>query len=212
MTGLSAEQLAVRAGKGGPDARACFERLVALYTERLFNFLLRRCRSRDQAEDLTQEAFTRAWERIGAYSPSWRFSTWLFTIATRQAISRHRKDQRERRGDVPERIAPALADHGGTIDLGARLWALAAERLTEEQHAALWLRYAEDLRIDEIARVMNKTGVGVRVCLFRARQALAAHATNADLAPHAHHETRSAPRTTGGSRVAFAGVGPEDSP
>lgn len=193
----------MRAGKGGPHARAAFEQLVALFEERLFNFMLRRCRTRDEAEDLTQEAFVRAWERIASYNPAWRFSTWLFTIAMRQAISRHRKSKHESRGEPPEQITPPAEDTSGDRDLGARLWALAAERLTSDQHTALWLRYAEDMRVDEIAKVMKKSGVGVRVCLFRARQALAAMAEASGSAPPRATRDHDTPRATSGSRVAF---------
>jgi DNA-directed RNA polymerase specialized sigma24 family protein len=48
--------------------------------------------------------------------------------------------------------------------------------LTEEQHTALWLRYAEELSPREVARVLERSEVSVRVMLFRARQALAPHA------------------------------------
>jgi RNA polymerase sigma-70 factor, ECF subfamily len=168
----SAESLAVRAGQGDVLARDCFGELVTRYQVRLFNFLLRRVRSRQDAEDLTQEAFVRAWERIRSYNPSWRFSTWLFTIGSRLAITRHRRS-RPCAGSpavesAPQRERPAPAAGA------ARIWHLAASCLSEDQHTALWLRYVEDLAIDEISVVMDKSQVAVRVCLFRARQALAA--------------------------------------
>lgn len=53
------------------------------------------------------------------------------------------------------------------------MWRLVDEVLTDEQRAAVWLRYVEDLGISEIATVMSKSQVGVRVMLFRARAALA---------------------------------------
>ena len=53
--------------------------------------------------------------------------------------------------------------------------------LRDDQHTALWLRYAEDMTIGEIARVMGRTQVGVRVALFRARQRLAEAARTAGL-------------------------------
>lgn len=174
LDALTGEQLAVRAGAKGPDAKDCFSRLVRMYEERLFNFLFKRCRRRDQAEDLTQETFLRAWERLETYDSRWRFSTWLFTIAQRQAVSLYRKS-----GRTPAPLSP-LHDPASSKSpdepdaRGAMLWRLAESNLTPDQHTALWLRYAEDMEIDEIARVMRKSSVGVRVCLFRARGALAA--------------------------------------
>ena len=173
---LSPEQLAVRA-QGG--STACFAELVTRFEGRLFNFLLRRTGRRADAEDLTQEAFARAFERLAAYDPRWRFSTWLFTIATRMAVSEHRRVRAARGvrlGDF-DAAAEEGADRDGPSEsaaAGAALWVVAREALGEEHHLALWLRYAEDMGIAEVALVLGKTKVATRVCLFRARQALAA--------------------------------------
>ena len=177
----SAEELAVRAQAGGGCALSCFGELVTRYEVRLFNFLLRRTRSRADAEELTQEAFLRAWERIASYDPAWKFSTWLYTIASRLAVSKHRKLGRERTWDTFERTGEQQRDTleaGDDRRLGKRLWNLAESSLSPDQQTALWLRYAEDMAIGEIARVMGKSQVGVRVCLFRARQTLAKTAQN----------------------------------
>jgi|SRR5262245_4872450 len=173
LSELTAEELAVRCQRG---SLGCYSELVGRFEGRLFNFLLRRTASRQDAEDLAQEAFVRAWERIATYNPAWRFSTWLFTIASRLAISRHRRNRRQRPTDSFDRAdtgAPDPARVAGDRELGSILWELAETKLNQDQRTALWLRYAEDLSIGEIATVMRKSHVGVRVCLFRARQSLA---------------------------------------
>ncbi len=173
------EELAVRAQQGGGPAVACFGELVTRFHTRLFNFLLRRTRSRADAEELTQEAFTRAWERLHSYDPGWKFSTWLYTIAARLAVSKHRKLHRE--------IVVEAFDRGGSLDAdrlaqhedrraGQLLWQAAEQELSRDQYTALWLRYVEDMSIGEIARVLGKAEVGVRVSLFRARASLAKRA------------------------------------
>jgi RNA polymerase sigma-70 factor (ECF subfamily) len=171
LCALSPEDLALRAARGSV---ASYSELVKRFEVRLFNFLLRKV-SRTDAEDLAQETFVRAWERIGSYDRRWRFSTWLFTIASRLAVSHYRKRSAAApRAEFAPDQGPGEADRDVEADcrLGRRLWALAAS-LGADQHEALWLRYAEDLSIPEIAEVMRKSHVGVRVCLFRARQALA---------------------------------------
>lgn len=177
----SPEELAVRAQSGTGAAMSCFGELVTRFETRLFNFLLRRTRCRSDAEELTQEAFARAWERIGSYDPSWKFSTWLYTIASRLAVSKHRKMSREQVWESFDRPAAQGADGLETADdrrLGRKLWALAERTLSPDQQTALWLRYAEDMSIGEIAKVMGKSQVGVRVSLFRARQTLAKGASS----------------------------------
>lgn len=173
LSSRTAEELAVLAQR---DNVAAFGELVVRFEGRLFNFLLRRVASRVEAEDLTQEAFVRAWERIESYDPTWRFSTWLFTIASRLAVSEHRRRRPTVVIDSADQMGRCDADVGDaehTERGGSRLWALARVVLREDQHTALWLRYAEDMTIGEIAKVMGKTQVGVRVALFRARQTLA---------------------------------------
>ncbi len=178
------EALAIAAQHGSVTSYAT---LVDLFQIRLFNFLLRRTGSRHDAEELTQEAFVRAWERIDTYDPRWRFSTWLFTIGARLAISEQRKRSRARCTGIMEHHASTPpedpVDSVSQRRLGAKLWALAGEHLTDDQQTALWLRYAEGMEIIEIAAVLGKSRVGVRVCLFRARQSLLTLAKQQSLAP-----------------------------
>lgn len=168
---MSSEEIALRVQRGGALATTYFAVLVERYQDRLYNFLARRA-GRQAAEDLTQEAFVRAWEQIARYNPTWRFSTWLFTIGARLAITQHRRTRRTAGSGAME-LAQAKARRDNDTDLGARLWNLAGSHLSPDQHTALWLRYAEDMAIGDIARVLDKSEVSVRVCLFRARQSLA---------------------------------------
>lgn len=170
VSAASPEELARRAREG---SRACFDALVERFAPRLFSFLLRRVGSRQDAEDLTQETFVRAWRRLETYNPDRRFSTWLFTIGVRLAVAhyRRRRPRSALAGEHADRRRDASAE-AAARDSGSRLWRLAEETLTRDQFSALWLRYAEDAGVEEIARVLGKSRVGVRVMLFRARARL----------------------------------------
>ena len=175
----SAEALALEAQGGSVQA---FEQLVARFEAPLFHFLNVRTRDSCAAEDLVQESFLRAWQRIDRYDSRWRFSTWLYTVAERLCVSAHRA-----RGHEPAR-EPAhemnelasLARHAdpsllaGERDEGRALWELATRVLRPDERTALWLRYAEDLSMEEIGSVLERPAVTVRVLLFRARERLAA--------------------------------------
>lgn len=174
---VTAEQLAGYAQEGSLDA---FAELVTRYHGRLFNFLLRKTGNWADAEELTQESFVRAWERIARYDNQWRFSTWLFTIGSRLAVSHHRSSRRVVSCDAFDRFADRCSDDDPTRramrgELRSPTWDLAARVLTDAQLTALWLRYAEDLSMKEIAQVLGKSQVSVRVTLFRARDQLAMH-------------------------------------
>lgn len=165
------EELAARARDGDKDA---YSLLVTRYTNRLFNFLRRRAPSEADAEDLTQDTFVRAWVKIGTYKPGMRFSTWLYTIGTHLAATRARAKRLPIAGTIVVEPACNNVATEGVNELAARVWSAADELLPPEQRSAVWLRYAEDLGVPEIARVLGKSRVNVRVMLFRARRTLAA--------------------------------------
>jgi len=165
---LDSEELAWRAKQG---CRASFAELVHRYAPRLHVFLRRRTRRSHEVEDLVQDTFIKAYQNLGRYDDSWKFSTWLFTIAARLAVSRGRK--REPRSSMPDLRMQARADE--TIDRQEQqegLWAKVAE-LPDGQRQALWLKYAEDFSVKEIAAAMGKSQVCVKVLLYRARAGLA---------------------------------------
>jgi RNA polymerase sigma-70 factor (ECF subfamily) len=176
--GENVESLVRRAQAGSAEA---FGELVARYESPLYNFLLRRTSSAEDAEDVAQEAFVRAWRKIDSYDPRWSFSTWLFTLARRLAASRGRAA----RSSLPPANDPGAldgvavqADPGGELvrtEERSTLWTIADRVLESEARSALWLRYAEDLTVSEVAEVLGRSSVSVRVMLFRARAKLGKH-------------------------------------
>jgi RNA polymerase sigma-70 factor (ECF subfamily) len=158
-----------------------FGDLVRRFEVPLYNFLLVRTRSASDAEELAQETFLRAWQRIERYDERWSFATWLFTLGKNLAVSRYRAraarpdtsgDDRGLHG-LESSSDPARA--ASERDERENLWRTADSLLGTEPRSALWLRYGEDLEIAEIARVLGKRAVSVRVLLFRARERLARH-------------------------------------
>lgn len=172
------EELAERSQRGEREA---FSLLVTRYSNRLFNFLRRRALSDADAEDLTQDTFVRAWTKMATYKPGMRFSTWLYTIGTHLAATRARAKRLPMAGELLAEPAVAPAAIGDGPDIRAiRLWQAADRVLPEDQRSAVWLRYAEDLGVEEISRVLGKSRVNVRVMLFRARRTLAAELLKID--------------------------------
>jgi len=166
---LDSEELAWRARQG---CQASFTELVYRYAPRLHAFLRRKTRHSHEVEDLVQDTFVKAYQHLDRYDSSWKFSTWLFTIATRLAVSDHRKRQsaasllhRHVQACAPEELPGGHEQHES-------LWAMAAE-LPNSQHQALWLKYAEDMSVKEIAMAMGKSQVCTKVLLYRARVSLA---------------------------------------
>ena len=165
------EELAAQTATG---SRAAFEELVSRYSPRLFYFLRSRTESDEDIEDLLQETFLRVFQHIDRYDPKRRFSTWLFTVAVRLAISRHRAKKAK-----PVPLDPELSEHPSPgpqerliqkeeAKAQKNIWDL-ARTLRPGEYRALWLRYAEGMPVKEIARALDKTQLGIRSLLHRSR-------------------------------------------
>ena len=157
-----------------------FDALFARYNCALYRFLCVRTGNSADAEELCQESWLRAWQKLATFDRRWRFSTWLFTLAARLTINRHRRQvvESEALGASPAG-EPSCAEEGDPCELASRaedrhnLWLLATQVLAEEARMALWLRYGEELQGREIALILDRNESSVRVLLFRARARLA---------------------------------------
>jgi RNA polymerase sigma-70 factor (ECF subfamily) len=131
----------------------------------------------EEARDVAQVAFVRAWENLTRYDPTWSFSTWLYRIATNLAIDILRaRDSRERThaahlrlvGEATEPAAPgALAEAEVR-----RIFDELAAHLSPAQRAAFVLREVEGMATHEVAEVLGCSEATVRNHVFQARGVL----------------------------------------
>ena len=167
---VSDEELARRSQAGSLVA---FEELVFRYESRIYRFVANSCGNETDVREVTQDTFVRAFQAIAQFDSQRGFAPWLFTIARRKCIDRYRAAR-----PAADELLPDLPDHDDPAELMARqeerqnLWQLAGRLLPEAQFQAIWLRYAEDMNMAEIAQVLRKTQTHVKVLLFRARQTL----------------------------------------
>lgn len=166
-------QLIAAAKAGSVNA---FADLVLKFRSRLLRFLLTRCASFEDAEDALQDTLINAYRYLHSYDPRWRFSTWLYRIAIRNA-------QKTRTGSVVELVEAVDVGDLGDAESDPmlqciadseteNLWVSARRLLNDDVFAALWLRYAEDMSINDIARALDRSASWTKVNLLRARRAL----------------------------------------
>jgi len=187
LRSLSAEELARRSQRG---CRASFAELVERYGIQLFKFLHYKTASLQDTEDLVQDTFVKAYENIHRYRDSWKFSTWLFTIAARLAYSHLRNPRSFQTVGEVESGGPEPGQTIAEQETYRSLWTLAKD-LSRNQYQALWLKYAQDMSIKEIADVMRKSQVNVKVLLYRARVNLAKRLQEATVEKETADETSS---------------------
>jgi RNA polymerase sigma-70 factor (ECF subfamily) len=183
---VSTDEELVSEALGG--SASSFNRLVERYQDRLFRFLLTRSASRADAEDAMQDTFVNAFRYLQSYDRRWKFSTWLYRIAIRSALrnanctargraERHAEDYAELADDAPDPLEECI--HASERE---NLWLAAKRLLSQDAYAAMWLRYAEDMPVKEIARALGRPQPWTRVVLLRARRRLAGALNNGSAA------------------------------
>ena len=170
-------QLIDAAKAGSADA---FADLARAYRERLLRFLLTRCATFADAEDVLQDTMIAAYRYIHSYDPRWRFSTWLYRIAIRNAAKLRRPgimevtDLRDLHDEGNDPLSRCIADSESE-----NLWVCARRTLNDDVFAAMWLRYAEDMSINDIAKALDRSVSWTKVNLMRGRRALDAELNDA---------------------------------
>ena len=168
----SIEQLAAKAQAG---CLVSFERIVQLNKDRLYTYLVQFLGNEHDAEDVTQEAFIKAYRHLHSFNGKARFTTWLFAIAKNTALTHLRKRKILQPIDEMEEILSAPAPHDASE--AEAIW-LQARKLKPKFYETLWLFYAEGFSLKETAEIMNTNAITVRVNLHRARAALAKRLRN----------------------------------
>lgn len=155
---------------------ACYAELVQKYQQRLFNTLLHMVGTREDAEDVTQEAFVQAYLKLATFQGHSALYTWLYRIAFNIAITHRRKQRPTHSIDYVREVLgdePVEKGDGPTQRMEQREQVqqvhLALARVSEEHRAVLVLRELEGLEYDQIAGVLDLPIGTVRSRLHRAR-------------------------------------------
>lgn len=175
MTGdASDRELILQAAAGD---RQAFSELVRRHQGRILALAFRFSRDRQDAEELAQEIFLRAWRFARSFRGEAAFSTWLYRLAVNACLN-FRQGRKGRPAPLPlpeelESGAPASGSGLAASEREARL-RQALDSLPARQRLALVLASFEDRSYEEIAAAMGTSLSSVESLLFRARRGLAA--------------------------------------
>jgi RNA polymerase sigma factor (sigma-70 family) len=167
-------------------SQAAYGELMDRYRDSIYYMMQKMVKNQDDADDLTIEAFGKAFSRLDQYTPNFSFSTWLFKIASNNCIDFMRK----------KRVKVTSMDTGYTTDSGeviyfdassstqnpeeslihvqkVKLMRNLVEKLKPRYRELVELRYFEELSYEEISETLNLPLGTVKAQLFRARDYLA---------------------------------------
>lgn len=164
------EELMEAAGQGDRDA---FGELVRRHHEAVFRLAARFLGDRQEAADITQEAFLRILEAAPRYRPTAAFSTYLYRVVGNLCTDHRRKARPETGGELPDRPseAPSALD-GLAQDQRAEAIRAALGALPPRQRLAVLLKYYEGLGYRELAEALETSEKGAERLLSRGREEL----------------------------------------
>ncbi len=176
MTESDEVELIRRALAGEEQA---FESLVLEHQDRLYNAMIQVTGSVHDAEEVTQEAFIRAFLKLNTFQQNSQFFTWLYRVAFNIALSRKRRKRAKISLDQQrEDIGNDVVDHGEAVDAGmirqdqVSLVQTAMSRLSEQHRGILVLREMNEASYEEISEILELSIGTVRSRLNRARKQL----------------------------------------
>lgn len=155
-----------------------FGELVDRYQNFVFTIAIRILRNTEEAEEVAQDSFIKAYDSLPSFRGDSKFSTWLYRIVYHKSLDRLKMNKRHRTYEIIEEITDDNLDH---IENGLE-YMLSEERtgiikkcidqLPEEDAAIISLFYFEEQSVKEIAMVTDLTEDNIKIKLYRSRKKL----------------------------------------
>jgi RNA polymerase sigma factor (sigma-70 family) len=158
---------------GEQNAFTC---LVNRHKDHVYNLALRICGNSEDAEEVAQDAFVKAYRSLPQFKMKSSFATWLYRIVYNTAIShvRQRKKVPLSLDDFPADMADFVGinsnEEQAEEEYKSTLVNFALQKISEEERGIIGLYYFEELNTEEIAQITGISKSNVKVKLFRARQ------------------------------------------
>ncbi len=157
---------------------ASFSHLVERYKDMAYTVALKILRNSEDAEEVAQDSFVKAFQQLNTFQGKSKFSTWLYTIVYRTAISKTRKKKLEVT-DIDAYVVNNYTTDSSSSQIDAltreeqqRYIAQAIDQLPELDALLVTLFYMNDNTLDEIKDITGYSKTNVKVRLFRARKKL----------------------------------------
>jgi RNA polymerase sigma factor (sigma-70 family) len=171
-----------------------FSRLVDKYKDRTFNLAFRICSNREEAEEVAQDAFLKAFKSLKGFEMKSNFATWFYRIVYNTSISyiRNRKKGMISIEDLPSENADFrrinLSEEESEKDYRNALINFALQKINEVERGLISLYYYEEMSTEEISECTGISKSNIKVKLFRARQKMLEIIQNAEKKKLKYHE------------------------
>ncbi len=155
-----------------------FSFFLERYSRPIYSLIIQLVPNHEDAEELTQDTFVKAFRKLDAFKNDCSFSTWLYRIAYNTAISATRKRRivfpvldENVVGNIPDETIDAFFENDDNEELLQRL-EQAIDYLNSEEKALITLYYMEEKSVSDVASILELSTDNVKVKLFRVRKKL----------------------------------------
>lgn len=168
--------------------------IVERHKDHAFNLALRICGNREEAEEVAQDAFMKAYRALGRFKMKSSFATWLYRIVYNTSVSlvRTRKKRvlsiEEFPADIIDFAGENTTEEETLHEYRNSLVNFALQKISEDERGIISLYYFEELNIDEIAEITGLGKSNIKVKLFRARQRMWGVIEKAEKSKILHYE------------------------
>jgi RNA polymerase sigma-70 factor (ECF subfamily) len=153
-----------------------FSYIVDRHKDKAFNLAFRICSNHEEAEEIAQDSFLKAYRSLGGFKMKSSFATWLYRIVYNTSIS-HVRIKKKRvlsledfPADATDFIGSNTSEEEAEIEYRNSLINFALQKINEEERGLISLYYYEEMTTEEISDVTGISKSNIKVKLFRARQ------------------------------------------
>lgn len=153
-----------------------FSYIVDRHKNKAYNLAFRICGNHEEAEELAQDSFVKAFRSLGGFKMKSSFATWLYRIVYNTAVSHVRIKKKgvlsleDFPADATDFIGSNTSEEEAEREYRSSLINFALQKITEEERGLISLYYYEELNTDEISDITGISKSNIKVKLFRARQ------------------------------------------
>ena len=153
-----------------------FSFIVDRHKDQAYNLAFRICGNHEEAEEIAQDSFLKAYKSLRGFKMKSSFATWLYRIVYNTAISRLRIKNKgvlsleDFPADATDFIGSNTSEEEAEKEYRSSLLSFALQKISEEERGLISLYYYEDMSIEEISDVTGISKSNVKVRMFRARQ------------------------------------------
>lgn len=159
---ISAQELMLIYQKNSPtEAYKAFEELYSRYSNKVYRYLIRKCRNEADTEDLMQKVFFKVHDSKHLYKDQYSFEQWLFVIARTSLLDHLR---------TKSRIEKKLNSYSGHLtnnDIKKELDIGFLDTLPKHENEILVMKFIDELGYEEMSKILNKSEVSLRKSVSR---------------------------------------------